>query len=158
MAVTTTARLTRKLELLKADYPDISFEMGDVCRWAPNTSTVYYSELKSNEDLFRLLHELGHGVSDHLSFDQDIELLAMERQAWEQAARIAKKYEYTITDDHIETALDTYRDWLHARSRCPKCPGAGVQDKATSYYVCVLCLARWRANDARQCGLRRYRE
>lgn len=156
MAVTTTARLTLILDRLKTNYPRISFESGETYRWSPGTQTVYYAALKSTEDLFRLLHELGHGLSGHQSFDQDIELLAMERQAWLRAQQIAKKFEYKIDDEAVETALDSYRDWLHARSRCPKCPGTGIQDKSTSNYVCVLCLARWRANDARQCGLKRY--
>lgn len=156
MAVTTTAHLNSIVDRLRTSYPDIRFEFGKVYRWSPSTQTVYYANLASNEDLFRLLHELGHGVLGHTSFDQDIELLAMERQAWLSAQNIAKTYEYVIDDEAIENALDSYRDWLHARSRCPKCPGTGVQDKTTSHYVCILCRAQWRANDARQCGLKRY--
>ena len=45
----------------------------------------------------------------------------MEVMAWEKAKELAPKYGVEIDEDLIEGELDTYRDFLHQKSRCPEC-------------------------------------
>jgi len=81
----------------------------------------------------------------------------MEREAWSYASRqLGPAYGVAIADNDAETALDTYRDWLHARSTCPSCQAIGVQT-SKHHYSCVACHEKWRVNDARICALRRYK-
>ena len=102
-----------------------------------------------------LLHELGHALLGHDHFQDDIHLLAMERAAWDKACELAAQYDMTISDNVVEDALDTYRDWLHARSLCPHCNATGVQT-ATQHYQGLACHHTWHVNEARTCGLRRH--
>jgi ribosomal protein L37AE/L43A len=132
------------------DFPKLKFEKSDVAHWSPGKKTVFYTRSDT-----RLLHELGHAILDHTDFVQDIELIHLERDAWEKARELAPKYKVKITDDVIEAALDDYRDWLHARSLCPKCNQTGIQSRTNLIYSCLNCDARWTVNDARVCGLRR---
>ncbi|MBC7746365.1 hypothetical protein H7Y40_00065 [Pedobacter sp.] len=156
MAATTTAQLSSIRKKLEADYPQFSFVVGTVSHWSPADKTIYYHQLKNSGDLSTLFHEFGHALSGHTGFNQDISLLRMEREAWEAGSSVAKTYDHTIDDETIENALDSYRDWLHARSRCPTCHNPGIQKKDAANYHCLLCATSWRANDARQCGLKRY--
>ena len=109
-----------------------------------------------DDDVWQVLHEVGHALLDHQIYSRDIELLGMERDAWQRAEVVAADLDLTIPDDVIQTHLDTYRDWLHARSLCPDCTQTGIQIDSAQY-ECPHCHATWRVNDARTCGLRRYR-
>ena len=42
----------------------------------------------------------------------------MEVEAWEKARELCG---VLVDEELIESELDTYRDWLHQKSRCPKC-------------------------------------
>lgn len=143
-------------ERIRRDYPQFRFQNAHVAHWSPRDNTVYCRPLRSEADKITLLHELGHAIRGHHDYHQDIELLRCEREAWETARSIAHNYAIIISDDTVSTALDTYRRWLHDRSRCPRCIGAGTQSRASLAYRCLLCDLTWHANDARQCGLRRY--
>jgi len=138
-----TARLTR-------DFPKFKFKKSKVAHWSPVKNTIFYTE-----DDAKTLHELSHALLGHADFIQDIELIHLERDAWEKARELAPGYGVKITDDIVETALDDYRDWLHARSLCPKCSQTGLQSRTDLVYSCLNCSARWTANDARTCGLKR---
>lgn len=138
---------------LRRDFPAITFQSGDVFYWNPDRATVGYDESDTN-GAFQLFHELAHGLLNHQAFERDIELLAMERAAWTRAREVARNYDISISDDVVEDALDSYRDWLHARSTCPQCDSSGIEaDKHT--YSCPACSHRWTVNDARRCGLKR---
>lgn len=138
---------------LKADFPDISFTIGADYLWSPNNQTVYYIENPDSQSL--LLHELSHGLLGHSDYSRDIELIAMERAAWDKAIELTHKYGLKIDNDTVETTLDSYRDWLHARSTCPECEATGLQIKKYTYN-CLACTHTWRVNEARICALRRY--
>lgn len=138
---------------LKADYPQFSFKKATSFLWSPSEQTVYYTD--ENKGYSFLLHELSHGLLGHADYNHDVELLAMERQAWDRASELAKTYGLTISDDVKESTLDTYRDWLHARSTCPKCSATGLQLKKR-LYTCPACRQDWQVNEARICALRRY--
>lgn len=146
--------ITSLLPKLTADFPSITFSTGEHFLWSPDHQTVYY---KADEDGATplLLHELSHGLLEHHDYQKDIELVAMESAAWQHAQEIAGQYGVTINEDTVQDHLDTYRDWLHARSSCPNCEATGYQVKK-SVYRCVACSHEWRVNEARLCALRRY--
>ncbi len=145
------------LKQLEKDYPKLAFKASDVFCWSPSKKTVFYSQLTSSHQKALLLHELAHALLKHRDFDQDIDLLHQERVAWEHAKEtLATRYNVKITEEDIETALDSYRDWLHQRSKCPDCASNAPQTK-TGTYRCIVCGCQWRANDARLCQLRRYK-
>lgn len=151
-----TKTITNLINRLRLDYPDYKFKTAEVSCWSPRDNTIYYHGIRKIEDQITLIHELGHAIKGHQSYHQDIELIRYEREAWETARKIAPVYGVEINDDIIENALESYRKWLHARSRCPHCQSPGVQSIAHLSYRCVICESIWTANDARQCGLKRY--
>lgn len=139
---------------LRPKYPDISFVSGDIFSWSPADKTVSYIPDQPDTTAF-LLHELSHAILGHKTYNHDVELVAMESAAWDQAAQISTDLSIIISEDTIQDNLDSYRDWLHARSTCPTCQSVGVQDKKNTY-TCPVCNHHWRVNEARTCQLRRY--
>lgn len=137
---------------LKVDYPQFRFKQADSFLWSPSEQTIYYTIEDTGYGF--LLHELSHGLLGHADYTYDVELIAMERAAWDKAVELAKEYGIVIDDDSIQSTLDTYRDWLHARSTCPACEATGLQIKKR-LYTCPACRHTWRVNEARICGLRR---
>ncbi len=143
------------IDKLAVDFPQFIFQNAHASRWSPREKTVYYHDAGSNVGQYELLHELGHALLGHDSYTHDVELLSIEREAWDKAVELAPAYGLDISDETVEEQLDTYRNWLHARSRCPNCHVAGFQ-QVTLDYSCALCGVSWRANEAKHCGLRRY--
>ena len=133
------------------DHPQFQFVPSDFYGWNSQTSTIHYMK---PGDPPSLLHELSHALLDHRSYDKDIELLRMEAEAWSKATSLAATYSTHIPDTEIQENIDTYRDWLHRKSICPKCEAIGIQQEAALYY-CLSCEARWSVNEARNCSLRR---
>lgn len=145
---------TSLIDKLQTDFPDLTFAASDGFRWSPHDKTVFYDT--QSDDCASLLHELSHAVLNHQQYTKDIELIEIERDAWQYATdSLSHQYKVTISDDTVQNALDTYRDWMHARSTCPDCQATGVQTKK-NLYKCLACSAQWRVNDARVCALRRY--
>lgn len=145
----STTLLANKLAL---EYPAFQFQPDETFRWSPPLRTIFYKE---SDDAASLLHELAHALLGHSTYVKDIGLIEMERDAWEHTRTLALKYAVEIPEDTIEDALDTYREWLHARSKCPNCNATGVQTRKNAY-KCLACETLWRVNDARICALRRY--
>ena len=148
----STSWLIRKL---KADYPKITFVEANTFSWSPNTQTVSYNPLADGA-VAQILHELSHAILEHTTYKRDIELVSMETDAWSQAAKLAESYDLIIKQESAQDHLDTYRDWLHARSSCPECTATGYQIDAAKY-ECTACSNRWMVNEARLCGLKRYK-
>jgi hypothetical protein len=142
------------LPRLSKDFAQVAFTDSERFAWSPEEKTVFYNEADENAAEL-LLHELSHGLLGHHDYQKDVELLAMETAAWEKALELAKKYEVNIDDEVSGKHLDTYRDWMHARSTCPHCEATGYQTKKDTY-SCVACGGSWRVNEARLCGLKRY--
>jgi hypothetical protein len=139
---------------LRADFPAFTLTAGEGFLWSPSDKVITYDQ--TSDDMASLLHEVSHAVLDHAQYSKDIELIEMERDAWNHAVKIlAARYQVHIHDNTVQAALDTYRDWLHARSTCPKCQATGLQTKKNQY-KCIACTANWRVNEARVCALRRY--
>lgn len=156
MDATTMPSTHPLLDRTSMDFADITFEPGERFEWRPTSRTVIYDP----DDPFfeaHLLHEIGHAVLGHSEYDRDIDLIAMERDAWQHARlELAPRYQANITADILHHDMDTYREWLHARSTCPHCQSNGIQIKKREY-KCVTCRKTWRVNEARSCQLRRYR-
>ena len=153
MAVTNSSNNSLKakdfISRLRHDFPDFRFVPGGQENWSPGSHTITY---KKDEPLHRLkcglLHELAHAQLGHQDYKSDFELLKMESQAWELAAKLGRKYGVRISDEHIQNCLDTYRDWLHRRSTCPACGMHVLQSDAVSYH-CFNCQTTWKVSSGR---------
>lgn len=138
-------------------HPEISFQSGERFEWQPGATTIMY-DLDDPAFNAHLLHELGHALLDHDNYERDIDLIAMERDAWQMARlELATRFGIEISGDIIHNDMDTYRNWLHERSTCPHCGSSGIQIRKHEY-KCVTCLKTWRVNEARTCSLRRYKQ
>lgn len=124
------------LNQLKADYPELKFREGRKFAFRPPKTIVLgppepFSELLT-------LHEVSHALLKHKDFRMDVERLKMESNAWEKAKELAKKYNIEVDEDMIQNELDTYRDWLHRKSRCPVCGLTRFQTSDKKYH-CPRC-------------------
>jgi len=137
------------IDRLAKDYPDYKFIPGSQEHWSPRTNTITYKTGDSLRELrYGTLHELAHAQLAHKNYQSDFELLQMEAEAWELAAKLGRKYGVRISDDHIQNCLDTYRDWLHRRSTCPECGLHVLQQDAGSYH-CFNCQTTWKVSSGR---------
>lgn len=147
--ITSDSKLKPLLNKLKKDYPQFEFKAGRQENWSPKFKTVTY---KQNQHLklvkYGLLHELAHALLGHSNYQTDFELLKMEAEAWELAAKISQKYSVVIDVEHIQNCLDTYRDWLHKRSECPVC-GTHTLQPNTKSYRCFNCGHSWQVSPQR---------
>ena len=159
MAVTPSPSKS-KTDLLKElhkAYTGITYAAGDSFMWSATEHTVYYPARSHTKTFpYSLLHETGHALLVHNSFKSDIDLIKMERDAWDKACEIAPRFDIDIPGDFIESCMDTYRDWLYARSLCPHCKQCGIQTASTEY-TCVFCRAKWKVSKSRLCKVTRRR-
>jgi len=145
----TQASLLKKL----GDYcgDKLSFVAAESYYWSPKDKTVFYQmKDKSEVGIWTLLHEACHGLLDHRSYKSDFELVLLEVEAWEQAEKLATKFDIKIEHDHVQDCLDSYRDWQFKRSLCPRCDLGGIQINASSY-KCIFCTDVWHVSAARFC-------
>lgn len=153
MGATTMRSMSSLIHKLKIDHPTLSFVKSDVFSWSPATQTVFYTT-KTPQARALLLHEVSHALLGHTDYKRDVELLALETAAWDKAFELANQYHVELTSATSEANLDTYREWLHARSTCPTCTATGYQT-ARYAYTCAACESVWNVNEARLCSLRR---
>ena len=118
------------------DYPDINFRIGQRFSFRPPRSVVLGPAISHYTLL--LAHEIGHALSGKYSFKTDLERLKIEREAWEQAKSICQKFNIPYDKNFIEDQLDSYRDWLHNKSKCKKCGLTCYQTKNGQYH-CPNC-------------------
>lgn len=143
------------IKQLQRAFPQLHFACSDDFYWSPAHQTVFYRPVETHSDICAFLHETAHALLKHQDFSSDIALLGYENQAWQHARDVvAPQFDVTIDDRLIDDYIETYREWLHARSRCPACTQTGLQT-AEYTYECVNCGTAWTVNDARTCGLRR---
>lgn len=126
----------RLIDKLKGDFPDFKFVTGKKFAFRPPKTIVIGPE-EPQSDLL-LLHELGHAISGHRDFKVDVGRLKMEVEAWEKAQELADKYGVKFDVEVMEGELDTYRDWLHQKSRCPDC-GLTRFETPDGIYHCPRC-------------------
>lgn len=146
--------MERLLEKLKADYPDLTFVEGSFLCWSPEKKEVYFDPTSKENDLSGVLHEIGHARLGHASYQSDVDLLKKESEAWNEAVLLAKEYGFTLDKNHVQECLDTYREWVHKRSTCPRCKAKGIQVTPT-HYSCLNCDNEWIVTESR--FLRPYR-
>jgi hypothetical protein len=135
---------------LQEDLPWISFVDGAVAMWSPRNKQVMYEASDEPRAAWSLLHEVGHAIAQHQSYESDISLLQKETEAWSRALTLSETYHIKIDEDHIQACLDTYRDWLHKRSTCPDCNSHGLQ-QSKALYRCLNCQITWTVGSARFC-------
>lgn len=122
------------LKQLQADYPELRWRVGRKFAYrAPRT--IYYEEevTEVGEYNLRSLHELGHALLGHCGYRADLERLKIERAAWEKARELCPRYGVEYDEEFVEQQLDSYRDWLHRRSKCPRCGLTRYQTSAGDY-------------------------
>ena len=141
--------LIKKLEL---DFENIKFVKGRNYIWSSQTQTIYYKLPLSKHALF---HELGHATCQHFNYRLDIELIKLEVDAWEQAKLIAAKYNHKISQAYIDRNLETYRNWLLLRSKCPNCDLVSLQNDKNLEYNCFNCQLAWSVPHEVKCLIRR---
>ena len=124
------------LNTLVQDYPEFRFIVGVKFAFRPPKTIV----IGPQEPSWRLLilHEVSHALCKHKDFKMDVGRLRMENQAWEKARELAKKYKLDFDEEVMQGELDTYRDWLHQKSRCPVCGLTRFQTPDSSYH-CPRC-------------------
>jgi ribosomal protein L37AE/L43A len=132
--------MPKKISKIIADFPQFSFIKDQKSLWLAPKNTIFY-----NDDAAELLHEIAHALLGHSDFTTDVSLIKKERAAWSKALKLAEEYGVKISETKIEKDLDSYRDWLHFRSTCPKCSQNGVQNAETLNYQCFACRTRWKA-------------
>ena len=138
-AVTTMEKITflvKKLQSSASSNPnltDLVFLKGEFFSWDHTTHTITFNPSDPLANAY-LLHEFGHALLGHADYSHDIELLQIERAAWDKAVKIAKEYEVSLDSDTVEDSLDTYRDWLHDRSQSV----ARQASKLALWYIDVL--------------------
>lgn len=143
------------LEKLTGLYPQFNFIPGDRLHWNAAKSTITYDKNRSvGEQFAGLLHETAHGILNHHNFSNDIELITLERDAWSEAKELAKKLKYNLPQDYIDNCMDTYRDWLYKRAKCPQCALVGIQTGKNAY-SCIFCAVDWQVPSSRLCAIRR---
>lgn len=121
---------------LRVDYPKFRFREGTKFAFRPPRTIV----LGPSEPFWELLvlHEVSHAVLEHKDFRMDVERLRMESEAWEKARELADSYGISVDEELIQRELDTYRDWLHQKSRCPVCGLTRYQTPDGGYH-CPSC-------------------
>lgn len=153
MVATTMLSTTYLINKIKNDFPQFEFLEGNDFFWHSKENRIYYC-IENDECIYLIIHEISHALLNHANYQFDIELITKEREAWDLALQIAKEYHLSIPKKIIQSNLDSYRNWMHARSTCPNCKAVGVQNSPRSY-SCPICRHLWSVNEAKKCNLKR---
>ena len=124
------------IERLKKDYTNLRFREGAKFAFRP-PRTIILGPSEPHWELL-VLHEVSHAILEHRTFRLDVERIKMEAAAWEKACELTKRYNIEINEGLIQDELDTYRDWLHQKSRCPVCGLTRFQTPDSRYH-CPKC-------------------
>lgn len=143
------------LQQLQRDFKDITFVKGRANAWSPQVREIAYRQPISK---YSLLHELGHALKGHVTYKLDIQLLKFEADAWQKAGEIAEHYGLKIPQKYINDCMNTYKDWLLSRSKCPDCGLVGLQSAKTLEYSCCNCPLHWSVPPETSCLVRRIRK
>lgn len=135
---------------LKARLPEAKFIEGDSFLWSHKNRQITYIKSSQKEAIWSLLHEASHAILGHKDYETDFELVKLESEAWAQAISLGNEYDVRISKTYAEDCIDTYRDWLHMRSICPKCGNVSLQQDQKSY-KCFNCATTWKVTTERLC-------
>lgn len=152
----TLEQLLKKVKLL---LPDVDFIESTSFYWSPKNKTIHYNQALIDKQVgqWGLLHETAHAILLHKSYESDAGLLALEVDAWQRAKELSNEFRIVLDDDHIQDCLDTYREWLYARSTCPSCMLNSLQTNNTTY-LCLNCSTMWSVTTSRFCRPYRMQE
>ena len=140
------------LKQLRSRYPNLTFRPGDAFDWSPETQEIIYKQHGGEAPAaWSLLHETCHALLDHTRYGSDVELLLLEVAAWDKARQLGAELGVIIDEDYVQDCLDTYRDWLYARSICPRCGTKSIQQADLKHYRCFNCHELWRVSPSRFC-------
>lgn len=133
-------------------FTKLVFKTANDFYWSPKHSAVFYNidKLSTETGQWSLFHEIAHGMLDHTNFKNDFELLRFELEAWETAKGLAIEFGIQIKQEHVEDCLDSYRDWLYARSTCTVCQLSSLQ-VSPHEYRCLNCNNSWQVSASRFC-------
>lgn len=145
--------MDQTVSLLGKHFPGVTYRKSKQFYWSPKTNEVFYTTLTDPQTgVWSLLHETAHAALGHTMYRADFELVLLEIAAWEKAKDLARELlSMEIDEDHIQDCLDTYRDWLCARSTCPGCGNLALQQSDFRHYQCFNCHARWKVSPSRFC-------
>lgn len=140
------------VKTLSERFSHLHFREGKAFFWSPETEEVVYTTRDGDDSaIWSLLHETSHALLEHKRYGTDFELLKLEVDAWEKAKELAASLAIEIDDDHIQDCLDSYRDWIYARSICPQCGTKSLQQADLRHYRCFNCHEVWRVTPSRFC-------
>ena len=141
------ARKLKFIEDLRQEFGQFNFIPSNRFKWRYPKSIYFEEKSAIPFEFFALqtLHELGHALSNHKDYKTDVRRLKMESEAWERARELikthenwTKTYDITYNEDFAEEQLDSYRDWLHQRSKCKIC-GLTRFQKKSGKWLCPKC-------------------
>lgn len=121
---------------VKSRFPDLKFISGKKFAFRPPKTIVIGPEEERDDML--LLHEVGHALMGHRDFSMNIQRMKMEVEAWERARGLATEFGVSIDEGVIDRELDTYRNWIDQKSRCPEC-GLARYETPDGQYHCPRC-------------------
>ena len=130
--------LNKIIVQLRKDYPWLRFRMGKKFTFRPARTVVVEQNCGEKCAKLLLLHEVGHALCEHKNYRTDAERVKMEREAWEKARELCERYGVEYDEEVVEAELDSYREWMHKRSRCPKCGLTRYQGR-DGRYRCPEC-------------------
>lgn len=143
------------LAKLTQDFPELRFVLGRKFMFRPTRTIVIektifeqknesgragkkVDDLCKNEQIFydlRLLHEVGHALLEHKNCSNELDRIKKERSAWEKAQALSYIYNIAYDKEFVEAELDSYRDWLEQKTRCPECGMVRCRD----HKGCLRC-------------------
>lgn len=142
--------MEKLLQRLRTEFPALVLTPGRQFCWSPASGEVIYdASRRGPKARWSLLHETGHALLGHTTYQADFELIKMEMAAWAKARELGAELGIKINEDHIQDCLDTYRDWLYKRSICPHCHTKCLQEADYAHYRCHNCHSRWRVTPSR---------
>ncbi|MEJ0073136.1 MAG: hypothetical protein WDN27_03600 [Candidatus Saccharibacteria bacterium] len=91
------------IKRLRTEFPDLQFVAGQQFYWSPATGEIFYKTGADSETArWSLLHETGHALLSHQTYQADFELLQLEIAAWDRARDLATSLDISIDEDHIQ--------------------------------------------------------
>jgi hypothetical protein len=105
--------------------------------------------LATNSGKLALLHEISHCELGHFHYQSDLQLYAMEIDAWQLTYKLAQQFNIPIAQSYIDECLESYNIWIEKRGTCPNCQTFCAQTTEVEF-ECFNCSTRWRVNTSPQ--------
>ena len=100
ISTTKSLEFSELLDELRLSYPNIKFIDSDYSSWSNSKQSIFYNKDSANA-VPDLLHEIGHMLCNHESYESDLSLLSKELEAWQKAINISKKLSISISENYI---------------------------------------------------------